>query len=154
MRFMVIVKASKDSEAGVMPSQSPCRNGKYNEELVKAGVLVAAEGLHASKKGKRVRFREGTERDRRASPTKELIAISSCGQVRSVDHGSVPSREPDALALRTRHGAPRRPPARRLSPALRCTSPHFGKELLTRITPASESCWLDYHHESHCYVSS
>jgi hypothetical protein len=57
MRFMVIVKANKDSEAGVLPKQKLLTEmGKYNEELVKAGVLLAGEGLHASSKGKRVRF--------------------------------------------------------------------------------------------------
>src|SRR6266478_2580359 len=57
MRFMVIVKANKDSEAGVLPKQQLLAEmGKFNEELVKAGVLLAAEGLQASSKGKRVRF--------------------------------------------------------------------------------------------------
>ncbi len=60
MRFMVIVKANKDSEAGVMPRQKLLAEmGKYNEELVKAGVLLAAEGLHPSSKGKHVRFSGG-----------------------------------------------------------------------------------------------
>ena len=55
MRFMVIVKASKDSEAGVMPSEELLTAmGKYNEELVKAGVMLAGEGLHPSSKGARV----------------------------------------------------------------------------------------------------
>ena len=57
MRFMVMVKASEDSEAGVLPSQELLTEmGKYNEELVKAGVMLAGEGLHPSSKGKRVRF--------------------------------------------------------------------------------------------------
>ena len=57
MRFMIIVKASKDSEAGVMPSQRLLAEmGRYNEELVKAGVMLAGEGLHPSAKGARVRF--------------------------------------------------------------------------------------------------
>jgi hypothetical protein len=57
MRFMVIVKANKDSEAGVMPRQKLLAEMvKYNEEVVKAGVLLAAEGLHPSSKSKRVRF--------------------------------------------------------------------------------------------------
>ena len=60
MRFMVIVKANKDSEAGVMPRQKLLAEMvKYNEELVKAGVLLAAEGLHPSSKRKRVRFSGG-----------------------------------------------------------------------------------------------
>ena len=62
MRFMVIVKASKDSEAGVMPSTALLNEmGKYNEALVKAGIMEAGEGLHPSSKGVRVRF-SGKER--------------------------------------------------------------------------------------------
>src|SRR5262249_30208047 len=62
MRFMVIVKASKESEAGVLPSRELLAEmGKFNEELVKAGVMLAGEGLHASSKGARVRF-EGKKR--------------------------------------------------------------------------------------------
>ena len=77
MRFMVIVKANKDSEAGVLPKQKLLAEmGKYNEELVKAGVLLAAEGLHASSKGKRVRFSGGNRIviDGPFTETKELIA--------------------------------------------------------------------------------
>ena len=77
MRFMVIVKASKDSEAGKMPSQQLLTEmGKFNEELVKAGVLLAAEGLQPSSKGARVRF-SGSKRmviDGPFAETKELIA--------------------------------------------------------------------------------
>ena len=77
MRFMVIVKASKDSEAGVMPSEQLLTEmGKFNEELVKAGVLLAADGLQASSKGARVRF-AGDKRtviDGPFAETKELIA--------------------------------------------------------------------------------
>jgi hypothetical protein len=77
MRFMVIVKANKDSEAGVMPSkQLLSEMGKFNEELAKAGVLLAGEGLHPSSKGARVRF-SGTKRtviDGPFAETKELIA--------------------------------------------------------------------------------
>src|SRR5260221_2159079 len=77
MRFMVIVKANKDSEAGVLPKQKLLAEmGKFNEELVKAGVLLAGEGLHASAKGKRVRF-SGAKRtviDGPFTETKELIA--------------------------------------------------------------------------------
>jgi hypothetical protein len=77
MRFMVIVKANKDSEAGVMPKQKLLADmGKYNEELAKAGVLLAGEGLHPSSKGKRVRF-SGNQRtvvDGPFAETKELIA--------------------------------------------------------------------------------
>ena len=88
MRFMVIVKASKESEAGVMPSQKLLAEmGKFNEELVKAGVMLAGEGLHASSKGKRVRFSEGkrTVIDGPFTETKELIAGFWLWQVRSME---------------------------------------------------------------------
>lgn len=86
MRFMVIVKASKDSEAGVMPSQQLLTDmGNYNEALVKAGVLLAGEGLHPSSKGARMRFsgKERTVIDGPFSETKELIAGFWLWQVRS-----------------------------------------------------------------------
>jgi hypothetical protein len=77
MRFMVIVKANKDSEAGVLPDEKLLADmGKFNEELVRAGVLLAAEGLQPSSKGARVRF-SGDKRtviDGPFSETKELIA--------------------------------------------------------------------------------
>ena len=77
MRFMVIVKANKESEAGVLPSQEILeRMGKFNEELVKAGVMLAGEGLQASSKGARVKF-SGDKRmvtDGPFAETKELIA--------------------------------------------------------------------------------
>ena len=88
MRFMVIVKATKDSEAGVMPSQELLEEmGRFNEELVKAGVLLAGEGLHPSSKGARVRF-DGSKRtviDGPFAETKELIAGFWILQVRSLD---------------------------------------------------------------------
>ena len=77
MRFMVIVKATKDSEAGVMPSQQLLADmGRFNEELVKAGVMLAGEGLHPSSKGARVQF-DGNKRTVTDGPfaeTKELVA--------------------------------------------------------------------------------
>ena len=77
MRFLIIVKATKDSEAGVMPSEQLLREmGKFNEELVKAGVMLAGEGLQPSSKGARVRF-SGAKRtviDGPFAETKELIA--------------------------------------------------------------------------------
>jgi hypothetical protein len=86
MRFMVIVKADKNSEAGMMPStELLTAMGKYNEELVKAGVLLAAEGLHPSSKGARVRF-SGDKRtviDGPFSGTKDLIAGFWLFQVKS-----------------------------------------------------------------------
>jgi hypothetical protein len=77
MRFMVMVKATKNSEAGVMPSEKLLADmGRFNEELVKAGVMLAGEGLHPSSKGARVRFANGkrTVVDGPFAETKELIA--------------------------------------------------------------------------------
>jgi|SRR6266478_3990043 hypothetical protein len=88
MRFMVIVKADKNSEAGVMPSREILTAmGKFNEELVKAGVMLAGEGLHPTSKGKRVRFSAGkhTVIDGPFSESKELIAGFWLWQVRSMD---------------------------------------------------------------------
>src|SRR5881396_1503551 len=77
MRFMVLIKATKDSEAGVMPSEQLLTEmGKFNEELVKAGVMLAGEGLHPSAKGARVKF-SGNKRsviDGPFAETKELVA--------------------------------------------------------------------------------
>src|SRR5690349_12299644 len=88
MRVMVIVKANKDSEAGVLPStELLTAMGKFNEELVKAGVMLAGEGLHASAKGARVRF-EGSKRtviDGPFTETKELVAGYWLWQVKSRD---------------------------------------------------------------------
>lgn len=88
MRFMIIVKADKDSEAGVMPStELLAAMGKYNEELVQAGVMLAGEGLHASAKGARVKF-EGKKRTVTDGPfpeTKELVAGFWLWQVKSRD---------------------------------------------------------------------
>jgi hypothetical protein len=88
MRVMVIVKASKASEAGEMPDQRMLAEmGKYNEELVKAGIMLAGEGLHPSSKGKRVRF-AGAERtviDGPFAESKELIAGFWLWQVKSMD---------------------------------------------------------------------
>ncbi len=86
MRFMILVKASKESEAGVMPSQQLLTEmGKFNEELVKAGVMLAGEGLHPSSKGVRVRFSGGkrTVIDGPFAETKELIAGFWIWQVKS-----------------------------------------------------------------------
>lgn len=86
MRFMVIIKADKDSEAGVMPSeQLLAEMGKFNEELVNAGVMLAGDGLHPSSKGARVRF-SGDKRtviDGPFTETKELIAGYWIWQVKS-----------------------------------------------------------------------
>ena len=88
MRVMVLIKANKDTEAGVLPSeQLLAEMGKYNEELVKAGVLLAGEGLHPSSKGVRVRFSGGkrTVIDGPFAETKELIAGFWLWQVKSLD---------------------------------------------------------------------
>jgi len=86
MRFMILVKANKDSEAGVLPNERALSAmGKFNEELAKAGVLLAAEGLQASSKGARVRF-SGSKRtviDGPFAETKELIAGFWLWQVKS-----------------------------------------------------------------------
>jgi hypothetical protein len=88
MRFMVIVKANKDSEAGVMPDRKILEAmGKYNEELAKAGVMLAGEGLHPTSRGKRVRF-SGSQRtvlDGPFAETKELIAGFWLFQAKSMD---------------------------------------------------------------------
>ncbi|QCI67436.1 YciI family protein [Phreatobacter stygius] len=88
MRFMVIVKATKDSEAGVMPSEQLLTEmGNFNEELVKAGVMLAGEGLHPSSKGARIRFSGKTRTviDGPFAETKELIAGFWLLQVKSKD---------------------------------------------------------------------
>jgi hypothetical protein len=85
---MVIVKATKNSEAGVMPSEKLLADmGKYNEQLVKASVMLAADGLHPSSKGKRVRFADGkkTVIDGPFAETKELIAGYWVWQVKSME---------------------------------------------------------------------
>src|SRR5712671_711582 len=86
MRFMVLVKANKDSEAGVLPDENILKAmGRFNEELVKAGVMLAGEGLHASSKGARVRFSGGkkTVIDGPFTETKELVAGFWLWQVKS-----------------------------------------------------------------------
>lgn len=116
MRVMVIVKASKDSEAGKMPDRQLLTDmGKFNEELVKAGVMLAGEGLHPSSKGKRVHF-SGPKRmviDGPFTETKELIAGFWLWQVRSMDEA--------------------------LEWAKRCPSPHPGQESELEIRPVFEA---------------
>jgi hypothetical protein len=88
MKVMVMVKATKNSEAGVMPSEQLLTDmGKYNEELVKAGIMLAGEGLHPSVKGKRIRFAGGkkTVIDGPFAETKELVAGFWIWQVKSME---------------------------------------------------------------------
>jgi hypothetical protein len=88
MRVMVIIKANKESEAGVLPDEKLLTEmGRYNEELVKAGVMLAGEGLHPSSKGKRVKFSGGNVSviDGPFAETKELIAGFWMWRVKSLD---------------------------------------------------------------------
>jgi hypothetical protein len=88
MRVMVIVKASKNSEAGLLPGAELLNKmGKYNEELVKAGIMLAGDGLHPSTKGKRIRFAGGERKvvDGPFSETKELVAGFWIWSVKSLD---------------------------------------------------------------------
>lgn len=88
MRVMVIIKANKDSEAGIMPSEKLLTDmGNFNEELVKAGIMLAGEGLHPSSKGKRVSFSAGKRivTDGPFAETKELIAGFWLWKVNSID---------------------------------------------------------------------
>ena len=88
MRVMVLVKATEDSEAGLLPSEQLLTEmGKYNEELVKAGIMLAGEGLHPSSKGVRVRFsgEKRTVTDGPFAETKELVAGFWLWRVKSMD---------------------------------------------------------------------
>ncbi|AKU97114.1 PhnB protein [Labilithrix luteola] len=88
MKVMVMVKATKDSEAGVMPSEELLREmGQFNEQLVKAGIILAGEGLHPSVKGKRVKFKGKTTSvvDGPFTETKELVAGFWLWQVKSME---------------------------------------------------------------------
>lgn len=89
MRFMVLVKANKDSEAGVLPDEKELLEmGKFNDELIKAGVMLAGEGLQSSAKGKRMKFAVGakpTITDGPFAETKELLAGFWMVQMKSMD---------------------------------------------------------------------
>lgn len=116
MRVMVIVKATKNSEAGVMPSEQLLTDmGRFNEELVKAGVMVGGDGLHPSKRGKRVRFANGekTVVDGPFAATEELVAGYWIWKVDSMD---------DALAW-----------------AKRCPDPMPGEQAVLEIRPIFEA---------------
>ena len=116
MRAMVIVKATKNSEAGVMPSEKLLADmGKFNEELVKAGVMLAGEGLHPSSKGKRVVFSGGKKLvvDGPFAETKELIAGYWLWQVKNMDEA--------------------------LEWARRCPDPMPGEDAILEIRPVFEA---------------
>ena len=89
MRFMVLVKANKDSEAGVLPDEKALLEmGKFNDELIKAGVMLAGEGLQSSAKGKRIKFTPGARprvTDGPFAETKELLAGFWMVQMKSMD---------------------------------------------------------------------
>lgn len=89
MRFMVLVKANKDSEAGVLPDEKALvEMGKFNDELIKAGVMLAGEGLQSTARGKRIRFTPGgkpTVTDGPFTETKELLAGFWMVQMKSID---------------------------------------------------------------------
>jgi hypothetical protein len=88
MRVMVMVKATKNSEAGVMPGEKLLREmGKFNEELVKAGIMLAGEGLHPSRQGKRVRFSGGTKTviDGPFAQTRDVVAGYWVWRVKSME---------------------------------------------------------------------
>src|SRR5438132_14046384 len=116
MRFMVIVKANKDSEAGALPDKKILSDmGKFNEELVKAGVMLAGEGLQPSGKGKRVRFWGGKKQivDGPFSETKELVAGYWIWQVKSMEEA--------------------------LEWARRCPDPMPGEEAVLELRPVFEA---------------
>ncbi len=108
MRFMILVKANADSEAGKMPStELLTAMGKYNEELVNAGVLLAGEGLHPSARGARVRFGGGAPQvvDGPFAETKELVAGFWLIQVKSMDEAiewvrRAPMQDGDEVEIR------------------------------------------------------
>jgi hypothetical protein len=137
MKFMILVKATKDSEAGVMPStEMLAAMGKYNEELVKAGVMIAGEGLHPSAKGARVRF-SGNKRtviDGPFAETKELIAGFWLFEVKSreeaiewVKRCPNPMLEDSEIEIRQVFTADDFGPA--LTPELREAEERLGEEL-------------------------
>ena len=137
MRVMVIVKATKNSEAGVMPSEKLMADmGKYNEELVKAGVMLAGEGLHPSSRGKRVTFSGGrrTVTDGPFAETKELIAGFWLWQVKSMD-------EALAWVERCPHPMPGEEAVLEIRPVLEAED--FGKEFTPELRAREERLRAD-----------
>ena len=143
MRVMVIVKANKDSEAGIMPSQEIlAAMGKYNEELVKAGVMLAGEGLHPRSKGKRVKFSGGkhTVTDGPFTETKELIAGFWLWQVQVDGRGGGVAQ---AQSLRRRHRDRNSPGVRERRTSARNSLPNSGSRrnaCASRSPPESNGC--------------
>ncbi len=135
MRFMVLVKANTESEAGVLPDQKTlAAMAEYNEELVKAGIILAADGLHASSKGARVKF-DGTKRtviDGPFAETKELIAGYWLWQVRSREEALSPAAE------RARRPSRETRPRRRSSTGVRASSVAYAQR--TRAGAAPRAC--------------
>jgi hypothetical protein len=137
MRFMMIVKANKDSEAGVLPSKEMlAAMGKYNEELVKAGVLLAGEGLQASSKGARIAFsgNKRTVTDGPFTETKELVAGFWLIQVKSKEEAiewakRVPFKDGEVLEIRQVFEASDFPP-----------------EIVPPEAAAREQAWRDEQH--------
>jgi hypothetical protein len=116
MKVMVIVKATKNSEAGIMPNEKLLTDmGKFNEQLVKAGIMQAGEGLHPSSAGKRIQFAGGTRSvvDGPFAETKELVAGFWIWQVKSMDEA--------------------------VSWARRCPDPMPGEEAVLEIRPIFEA---------------
>ena len=137
MRVMVIVKATKNSEAGHMPSEKLLADmGKFNEELVKAGVMLAGEGLHPSAKGKRVHFARGkkTVMDGPFADTKELVAGYWLWQVKSMDEAVEWVRRcPDPM--------PGEESDVEIRPVFEAED--FGKEFTPELRAQEERLWAD-----------
>ena len=144
MRFMVIVKATPDSEAGVLPNEKLLSDmGKFNEELVKAGIMLAGEGLQPSSKGARVRF-SGTNRtviDGPFAETKELIAGFWLWQVKSKEEAiewvkRCPNPMPGESEIEIRQVFEAEDFGAELTPELREQEERLRKQLEERSKPA------------------
>jgi hypothetical protein len=138
MRFMVLVKASKDSEAGVMPSEKLLTEmGRFNEEMVKAGVMLAGEGLQPSSKGARIKF-SGTNRSVTDGPfteSKDLIAGFWLIQVSSKEEATAwisraPFSDGEEIEIRQVHEAEDFGPA--LTPELKAAEERMRSQIAAR----------------------
>src|SRR5258706_9909592 len=143
MRFMVLVKATKNSEAGVLPDEKLLADmGKFNEELVKAGVMLAGEGLHPSSKGARVRF-SGTKRtviDGPFAETKELIAGFWLWQGKSKDEAiewvkRCPNPKPGEPEIEIRHVFEAEDFRAEFTPALRAQEERLRAQVAAKKEP-------------------